>query len=367
MKRTSLHNLHVLADAKMVPFAGYDMPVHYPDGIIKEHLHTRARAGLFDVSHMGQIRVEGPNAASLLETLMPVDLVALPEGRQRYGLLLNEAGGILDDLMIVHVDTDEFTLVVNAACKEDDFRHVRARLADRLNIEMLDDRSLLALQGPQAAEVMNRLGCDLADMKFMDARGIEIAGIPCFATRSGYTGEDGFEISMPSDRAEELAARFLRDEAVRWVGLGARDSLRLEAGLCLYGHELTPETTPVEANLVWAISRSRRSGGSRAGGFPGDTVVLPQIPGNVRRRLVGLSPRSRAPVREGVVIEDGLGTEVGRVTSGGYSPCLGQPVCMGFLDVNFCGENTELRAVVRNKRLPIVVHPLPFSPHRYFR
>ena len=367
MKRTSLYNLHVLANAKMVPFAGYDMPVHYPDGIIREHLHTREKAGLFDVSHMGQIRVEGTNAASLLETLMPVDIVALPEGRQRYGLLLNDAGGVLDDLMVVHVGKDEFTLVVNAACKENDFQHIQSRLGDHLEVKMLDDRSLLALQGPQAAEVMSRLGCEVSEMKFMDAGAMDIAGIPCFATRSGYTGEDGFEISMPSNQADELATRFLRDDMVKWIGLGARDSLRLEAGLCLYGHELTPETTPVEANLLWAISKSRRTGGDREGGFPGAAVVLPQIPRNVRRRLVGLSPHGRAPVREGVVIEDDQGAEVGQVTSGGYSPCRGQPICMGYLETHCCGENTELHAVVRNRRLPIVVTRLPFSPHRYFR
>ncbi len=366
-RRTALYQLHVDAGAKIVPFAGYEMPVSYPAGIMQEHQHTRSRAGLFDVSHMGQISVEGENAAALLESLIPVDIVGLAPGRQRYGLFTNDSGGVLDDLMIICVDADKFVLVVNAACKDNDFAHLQHHLGNQLQLDMHDDRSLLALQGPESEAVLTRLGADTDGMKFMDARELEIAGISCFATRSGYTGEDGFELSVATTDVNELAVQLLGDDAVEWIGLGARDSLRLEAGLSLYGHELTTDTTPIEAGLSWAISKARRSGGEREGGFPGAQVILPQVPRNVDRILVPLLPQGRAPVREDVEIQDGTGNAIGTVTSGGYAPTLGKPVCLAYVDIAHSAVDTELVAMVRNKPLPVTVAKLPFVPHRYCR
>ena len=366
-RRTALYQLHVDAGAKIVPFAGYDMPVSYPAGIMQEHQHTRSQAGLFDVSHMGQIAVKGDNAAALLETLMPVDIVGLAPGRQRYGLFTNEAGGVLDDLMVICKGENEYVLVVNAACKENDLAHLQKNLGSMLQITMLEDRSLLALQGPESDAVLTRLGADTAGMKFMDARELIVSGIKCFATRSGYTGEDGYELSIPTADAENLASNLLGDDAVEWVGLGARDSLRLEAGLSLYGHELNTDTTPIEAGLSWAISKSRRLGGDREGGFPGAQVILPQVPRNVDRILVPLLPQGRAPVREDVEIQDRSGNKIGTVTSGGYAPTLGKPVCLALVDVAHSAEDTELVAMVRNKALPVIVSKLPFVPHRYCR
>ena len=366
-KRTPLYSFHVEAGAKMVPFAGYQMPVNYPQGIIKEHLHTRSQAGLFDVSHMGQIRVKGTNAAQQLERLMPVDIAGLNPGEQRYGLLLNESGGVLDDLMVARWDEDEFILVVNAACKDNDFNHLSQTIGSTLDVEMYTDKSLLALQGPQAATVMHRLGNDLSDMRFMQVRQMEISGIHCRITRSGYTGEDGFEISVHDDQVSELTQLLLGDESVQWVGLGARDSLRLEAGLCLYGHELNEQTTPIEANLLWAISKNRRAEGERSGGFPGAQKILAQIPKNVSRLLVGLLPEGRAPIREGAQIQDTQGHNIGEVTSGGFSPSLGKPICMGFVDIESSAAGCELTAVVRNKPLPVTVTKLPFVQRNYYR
>ncbi len=372
LQRTALFELHQKAQAKIVPFAGYEMPLSYPDGIIKEHLHTREKAGLFDVSHMGQIRVSGGDAARLLETLMPIDLVALQSGQQKYALLLNAEGGIIDDLMISRMAEDVFILVVNAACKTNDFNHLHKQLGSRLQIDMLAHKSLLALQGPVAAQVMGRLGHDLSDMGFMAVRQLRVNGIDCLFSRSGYSGEDGFEISVDNDYALEFATTLLQDEAVKWVGLGARDSLRLEAGLCLYGHDITTETTPIEGNLLWAISKARRLGGERAGGFPGEQVILPQIPKQVSKLLVGLSPQGRIPIREGAVLEysqdeDSAGTVVGKVTSGGFSPNLGRPICIGYVDIEHSAENSRLNTLVRGKRLPLVVIKLPFVSRRYYR
>ncbi len=354
-----------------MPFAGYAMPLSYADGIIKEHLHAREKAGLFDVSHMGQIRVSGTNAALLLETLMPVDIVSLQPGQQRYGLLLNAEGGIIDDLMILRSGENDFILVVNAACKTNDFNHLNNRLGSRLELEMMSHKSLLALQGPAAAQVVSRLGRDLSDMGFMSVRQLQLNGISCLFSRSGYTGEDGFEISVDDEHAREVAEMLLQDDEVKWVGLGARDSLRLEAGLCLYGHDITTQTTPIEGNLLWAVSKARRRGGERAGGFPGEQVILSQIPKQVSKLLVGLCPQGRVPIREGApiesTVEDGPGSVVGEVSSGGFSPSLGKPICMGYVDIEYSAENCTLNAVVRNKRLPVVVTRLPFVPRRYYR
>ncbi len=364
--QTPLFDLHRERGAKIVPFAGYAMPVNYPLGILKEHQHTRHKTGLFDVSHMGQISLKGNHVASHLETLIPVDLQALPPGRQKYGFLLNERGGILDDLMIINRG-DRFILVVNAACKHSDFDHLNRQLGEALSIEMLDDRALLALQGPTAGAVLRRLGQDLDSMKFMDVRELVFDDIACLASRSGYTGEDGFEISVDNGEAETLARRLLADQDVELIGLGARDSLRLEAGLCLYGHDITDDITPVEANLNWAISPSRRINGARQAGFPGADIILPQMPRNVTRRRVGLIPKGRAPVREGVELTTGDGHRVGIVTSGGFSPSLGHPISIGYVDIDYTTPDTELLAVVRNKSLPVKITRLPFVAHRYYR
>ncbi|NKB76348.1 MAG: glycine cleavage system aminomethyltransferase GcvT [Gammaproteobacteria bacterium] len=367
LKHTPLLDLHKSANAKIVPFAGYAMPVNYELGIIKEHLHTREKAGLFDVSHMGQISIQGNNAASLLENLIPVDIQSLSVGRQKYGLFLNEKGGILDDLMIINRG-DEIILVVNAACKTADFDYLQTHLGDKLSIRKLDDKALLALQGPMAGTVAERVsGEDLSDMKFMNVREISFQGITCLVSRSGYTGEDGFEISVANEYVTDLARMLLAESEVELIGLGARDSLRLEAGLCLYGHDLSQDTTPIEANLNWAISPKRRSSGERAGGFPGSDIILSQMPKNVSRLLVGLLPQSKAPVREGVTITDKDGNVVGEITSGGFSPSLGYPISMGYVDIDYATVGTELLAMVRNKPLPVNVAKSTFVPHRYHR
>lgn len=342
------------------------MPVNYPDGIIKEHLHTREFAGLFDVSHMGQVSVRGADTAAALESLIPADLLSLPAGRQKYGLLTNPEGGIIDDLMVQNLG-ERFALVVNAACKENDFAHVQKHLAKTQQLALADDLALLALQGPASALVLADLGHDLAEMKFMHVRELDIDGVTCLASRSGYTGEDGFELSMAAGRAAQVARRLLSNPAVKPIGLGARDSLRLEAGLCLYGHDITVATTPVEAGLNWAISPARRSAGERAGGFPGADVILPQMPKNISRRRVGLVPEGRAPVREGARLLDADGNPAGEVTSGGFSPSLGHPVSMGYVRLQHAAAGTELQALVRNKPLPVTVTPLPFVATNFYR
>ncbi|MFO1434282.1 MAG: glycine cleavage system aminomethyltransferase GcvT [Candidatus Competibacteraceae bacterium] len=365
LARTPLHALHLELGARMVPFAGYDMPVQYPGGIIKEHRHTRTLASLFDVSHMGQIRLSGEGAAAALESLVPVDVIDLPVGQQRYALFTSDSGGILDDLMITNAG-DHLFVVVNAACKEQDIAHLHT-LSDRCRIEVLSEHALLALQGPKAVQVMARLAPELTRLVFMKGDQARIAGIDCFVTRSGYTGEDGFEISVPAAQAETLARLLWEQEEVAPAGLGARDSLRLEAGLCLYGHDIDTTTTPVEANLKWVLSKVRRTGGEREGGFPGDAVILRQLTEGVTRLRVGIRPEGRAPVRDGAELLNDQGEKVGTITSGGFGPTVGWPVAMGYVELPYSRVGTELQAVVRGKPLPVRVAKLPFAPHRYYR
>lgn len=369
--QTPLHALHLRLGARMVPFAGYAMPVQYPAGLLREHLHTRAQAGLFDVSHMGQIRLI-PHAGDLaalaraLETLLPIDVLGLKPWRQRYGLLLNAEGGILDDLMVAHCG-DHFLLVVNAANKHADLAHLRAHLADLCTLALLP-RALLALQGPGAEGALARLAPAIVDMRFMDVRMVDLPGMPAIVTRSGYTGEDGFEISVPEERAEALAERLLADDRVMPVGLGARDSLRLEAGLCLHGADIDPGTDPVEAGLTWAIQPVRRRGGAREGGFPGADRILDAIATGPARRRVGLRAQGTAPVRGGAALfADETGPAIGRVTSGGFGPSLQAPVAMGYLPAAMTEPGTRVFAELRGKRQPMTVATLPFVPAGFRR
>jgi aminomethyltransferase len=366
MLKTPLHSLHVELGAKMVPFAGYDMPVSYPAGIMAEHRQCREAAALFDVSHMGQVRLVGADAAAALETLVPVDVVGLGVGKQRYALFTNDAGGILDDLMVTR-RADHLLLVVNAGCKAADIAHLRATIASRCRIEPMPGHALLALQGPAAAAVMSRLAPELARLTFMTGADARIAGIDCFATRSGYTGEDGFEISVAAGDAEALARALLAQPEVEPAGLGARDTLRLEAGLCLYGHEIDTTTTPIEAGLTWAIQKVRRPGGDRAGGYPGAATIERQLAHGTDRKRVGLVGDERAPVREGAAIVDDVGIAIGRVTSGTIGPSVGKPVALAYVPSALAAPGTKLDAEVRGKRQPMQVVPLPFAPHRYFR
>lgn len=365
--KTPLHALHVEVGAKMVPFAGYDMPVQYPLGVKKEHLHTRDAAGLFDVSHMGQLRLHGADAAKALEALVPVDIVDLPVGNQRYAFFTNEEGGIMDDLMVANFG-DHLFVVVNAACKEQDIAHLKANLPASVELEIIADRALLALQGPKAAAVLARLAPEVSDMVFMDAREIEILGEKCLVSRSGYTGEDGYEISVSEGKAEELARALTDFEEVEWIGLGARDSLRLECGLCLYGHDLDTTTTPVEASLLWGIQKVRRTDGERAGGFPGADIILDQIATkNVTRKRIGLVGQTKAPVREGAKLFDADDNEIGIVTSGTAGPTAGKPVSMGYVKTEFAAVGTGVFAEVRGKKLAMTVEKMPFVPQRYYR
>lgn len=364
--RTPLYDLHVSLGARMVPFAGYEMPVQYPAGILKEHIHTRTQAGLFDVSHMGQVFLVGPDAAAALETLVPVDIVDLPVGMQRYALFLNENGGVMDDLMVANFG-DRLFVVVNAACKAQDIAHMQKHLAGRCKVEVLADRALLALQGPAAAAVMARLAPETTQMIFMNTATVTLVGAKCYISRSGYTGEDGFEISVPADKAEALARELLSHPEVAPIGLGARDSLRLEAGLCLYGHDLDPATSPVEGSLLWALSKVRRADGARPGGYPGADVVFDHIARGVERKRVGLRPNARVPVREGAELVDANGRKVGVVTSGGYGPTLEAPVAMGYVETALAKAGTQLSAIVRGKPVPVEVAPTPFVPQRYYR
>lgn len=364
---TPLYDLHVELGARMVTFAGYQMPVQYPAGVRKEHLHTREAAGLFDVSHMGQLYLRGPNAGADLERLLPVDVIDLPIGKQRYAFFTNEDGGLLDDLMVTRMH-DGYYVVVNAACKHEDIAHLRAHLSTDTKLEVLDSRALVALQGPKAAEVLARLQPAVAEMVFMDNRELEIGGSQCIVSRSGYTGEDGFEISVPDAEVEEFCRALLAQPEVEPIGLGARDSLRLEAGLCLYGHDIDTTTTPAEASLIWAISPVRRSNGARAGGFPGADKVLAQIDQkSATRKRVGLVGEGRAPVREGAELFDAEGNRVGSVTSGTFAPSLSQPIVMAYVSKEVSAEGTALFAEVRGKRLPMTVSRMPFVPQRYYR
>jgi aminomethyltransferase len=365
LARTPLYGLHVELGARIVPFAGYEMPVQF-SGILDEHRHTREAAGLFDVSHMGQVRLSGADAAAALETLVPVDVVGLGAARQRYGLFTNAEGGILDDLMITNAG-DHLFVVVNAACKAQDVAHLRKHLSARCDIEELAGRALLALQGPAAAAVMAAAAPRTENMLFMTAAAVELFGVPCFVTRSGYTGEDGFEISMPADGAEHVARQLLARDEVAPVGLGARDSLRLEAGLCLYGHDIDETTTPVQAGLTWAIQKVRRRGGAREFGYPGAGIVDGEMRDGPWRRRVGLRPEGRAPVREGAGLTDADGKTVGSVTSGGFGPTVAAPVAMGYVETGYAAAGTRLNAMVRGKALPVTVAKMPFVEQRYYR
>ena len=362
LKRTPLYALHRELGAKMVTFAGYEMPVQYPSGILSEHLHSRSQAGLFDVSHMGQIRLGGPEATAALERLVPGDLAALAPMQMRDTLLLNEAGGILDDLMTTRL-ADGLFLVVNAARKEADRAHLRELLETDTKIEPLADRALLALQGPAAAAVLSRFVEGITRLRFMSATEVTIGGRNCLVTRSGYTGEDGFEISLPATEAEGFARRLIAEPEVRPIGLGARDSLRLEAGLCLYGHDIDETTTPIEADLAWTVGKRRRA----EGGFPGAAMVLRQLAEGTHRKRVGIRPDGRAPAREGTQIVDEAGNKLGHVTSGGFGPSVGAPVAMGYAHATHAVEGTSLRLLVRGAPRPARVTRLPFVPTRYYR
>lgn len=364
--RTPLYDLHQELGAKLVEFAGYEMPVQYPLGVKKEHLHTRAAAGLFDVSHMGQVKLSGAKAAQALEKLVPVDIVDLPQMRQRYALFTNEQGGVLDDLMVTNAG-DFLFLVVNAACKEQDIAHLQNHLEGECNIEVLDDRALLALQGPQAARIMTQLAPESAQMVFMTAKWLLLDGIECFVTRSGYSGEDGFEISVPAKQAEHLARVLLADDDVEMIGLGARDSLRLEAGLCLYGHELSPEITPVEASLNWALSKARRADGIRPGGYLGDKTIMQQLAQGVSRKRVGIQALGKMPVRDPAELFDADNNLIGFVSSGGFGPSVNAPIAIGFVSTELAVNGTHLFAKVRNKLVEVEVVGLPFIQANYYR
>jgi aminomethyltransferase len=371
LKTTPLNALHLELGAKMVTFAGYEMPVQYPLGVMGEHQHTRGKAGLFDVSHMGQVILRGADfaAAALgLEALMPMDVLDLGEGRQRYGFFTNDAGGIEDDLMFANRG-DHLFLVVNAACKSADIARMKAALEPAITVEPVTDRALMALQGPAAEAVLASLAPDAADMRFMDVVTLPIDGAEAWVSRSGYTGEDGYEISLPHANAERIARKLLDHPDVAPIGLGARDSLRLEAGLCLYGHDISGGTTPVEAGLSWAIQKARRAGGARAGGFPGAQVILDQLGTGAPRKRVGLRPGGRAPMREGVQLfaSEDASEPVGKITSGGFGPTVGHPVAMGYVAADHAAEGTQLFGELRGKRLPTSVAALPFTPANFKR
>ena len=365
-RTTPLHQEHLELGAQMVEFAGWDMPIRY-GSLMDEHHAVRRSAGMFDVSHMGQLRLIGDGAAAFLETLVPVDIVDLGAGKQRYAFFTNEQGGIMDDLMVANLG-DHLFVVVNAACKEQDIAHLQAHLPSGIELEIIDDRALLAIQGPKAAEVLARFAPEVAEMLFMDVRKVELLGVECIVSRSGYTGEDGYEISVPADKAEELARKLTGEEEVEWIGLGARDSLRLECGLCLYGHDLDTTTTPVEASLLWGIQKVRRADGERAGGFPGADIILKQIETkDVARKRIGLVGQTKAPVREGAELFDADGNKIGVVTSGTAGPNAGKPVSMGYVRADLAAIGTELFAEVRGKMLPMTVEKMPFVPQRYYR
>lgn len=370
LEQLDLHALHCDIGAKMVPFAGYEMPVQYRDGVMKEHLHCRHAAGLFDVSHMGQLILRPKTTyeamALAFETLMPVDVLGLAEGRQRYGLLTNPTGGILDDLMFANRG-DHIFVVVNAACKYDDIAHLSRHLAEVCDIEPIHNRGLLALQGPQAQAALARHLPAVVNMRFMDVATLDWQGSALWVSRSGYTGEDGFEISVPSADMLRFATALLAEPEVLPIGLGARDSLRLEAGLCLYGHDIDDTTSPVEAGLTWAMQKARRSGGARAGGFEGDERILDELAEGPERLRVGLLPEGRAPMREGTLLFAQDGTPVGRVTSGGYGPSVEAPIAMGYVASHYGSPGTLLTGEVRGKKMPVRIVQMPFHPTTYKR
>lgn len=371
-KKTPLYDFHLANGAKMVPFAGYEMPVQYPLGVMKEHLHTRAKAGLFDVSHMGQVLLTSPegveDVALALEALVPVSVAGLAEERQRYAVFTNEEGGIIDDLMIANTGEALF-LVVNAACKDADIAHLKANLPAHITVETVTDRALLALQGPAAEAALATLIPDVAEMRFMDNLAYDVDGQEWWVSRSGYTGEDGFEISLPATQARDIADRLVGLESVEPIGLGARDSLRLEAGLCLYGHDLDQTTTPIEGSIGWAIQGIRRAGGAREGGFPGAKRILAELADGAQRRRVGLLPEGRAPMREGTKLfeSESSADPIGSITSGGFSPTLEKPIAMGYLPRAFAATGNTVYAELRGKRLPVMVADMPFRPSTYKR
>lgn len=365
LRLTPLNDLHLALDARMVPFAGYSMPVQF-EGVKAEHLHTRAAAGLFDVSHMGQILVRGDNVAAKLEAIVPVNLVDLPLDRQTYALFTNDRGGILDDLMICRWEENCFMLVVNAACKEADLSWLQEN-GQGLDIHYQEHQALLALQGPAACDVLATIIPQVTALSFMTGCHVRFKDIDVYITRSGYTGEDGFEISLPATHAEAFARRLLDHDAVKPVGLGARDTLRLEAGLCLYGHDLNETITPVSAALTWSISKARRAGGERAGGFPGADTILQEITLGTVDKRVGLKVNGKAPVREGAQLVDEHNKLIGSVTSGGFGPTVDAPVAMGYLQSAYAEPGTQINAIVRGRPLPVTVTPLPFVPARYVR
>jgi len=377
--KTPLYDLHVELGARMVPFAGYSMPVQYPAGLMAEHKHTRTATGLFDISHMGQLRLVGPDAAAAFETLMPVDVIDLAPGKQRYGLLLDDAGGILDDLMFFNEGHDSLFVIVNGACKVADIAHIQQRIGARCAVQPLPDHALLALQGPQAAATLARLSPGIERFVFMTGGAVRIGGIAAFVTRSGYTGEDGFEISVAAKDADALARLLLAQPEVQPIGLGARNSLRLEAGLCLYGNDIDTTTTPVEASLHWAIQKVRRAGGARAGGFPGADRILAQLAAattgaaghtdhhTLTRKRVGLVALERIPVRDGTLLQSFEGHDIGSVTSGLLGPTADRCIAMGYVATAFAEPGTRIQAIVRGKPVPMEVSTLPFVPTRYYR
>ncbi len=369
LKRTPLYDLHVSLGAKMVPFAGYEMPVQYPLGVLKEHLWTREKAGLFDVSHMGQAYLEADDlthetVAAALETMVPADILNLKPGQQRYTQFLAADGGILDDLMVSRSASDGIlNLVVNAACKDADYAHMADMLPEPVVLRLNEHHALLALQGPMAAQVLADLAPDAAKMSFMSVRELRIAGILCVVSRSGYTGEDGYEISVHNDDVVALAKKLLADERVQPIGLGARDSLRLEAGLCLYGHDIDTTTSPIEADIAWSIPKRRRT----EGGFPGAARIQSELANGPKRKRVGIKPEGRAPAREGTEILSGSGEKIGTITSGGFGPTVNGPVAMGYVTTTNAKPGTKVSLMVRGKPLPAEVVAMPFAPHRYFK
>ena len=364
LRHTPLHALHVELGAKMVPFSGYDMPVQYPSGILKEHLHTREKAGLFDVSHMGQAFLSGSDPAKALERLTPADVIGLKEGMQRYGLLLNERGTIKDDFMFSHlIGEDALYLVVNAGTKEGDFDYIATMLKGIATLQPRPERALLALQGPAAAAALERHSSDISKLTFMKVVRTKVAGAPAIVSRSGYTGEDGFEISLEGRDAERVARVLLGEPEVLPIGLGARDSLRLEAGLCLYGHDIDETVNPVEANLVWSIAKRRKLDKD----FPAAEKIMDAVFNGTAKKRVGIRPEGKAPARDGSEIADKSGRIIGKITSGGFGPSLNAPIAMGYVETAFAGDDTPLDLIVRGKPLPAHVSPLPFVPHRYRR
>ena len=371
LRKTPLYNLHRDLRAKLTEFAGYEMPVQYGLGILSEHQHTRAKAGLFDVSHMGQVILRGRSyteTALALEKLLPTDVLGLEVGRQRYGLLTTNSGGILDDLMFSNRG-DHIFIVLNAACKNSDIKHLKSLLEPEILVEEVLNRALIALQGPASETVLGELNPQVKNMKFMDVETLLVSGVECWISRSGYTGEDGFEISIPAADAELVTRSILSNENVEFIGLGARDSLRLEAGLCLYGHDINQATTPVEASLTWAIQKVRRANGERAGGFIGSKIILKQLDEGTERKRVGFLPQTRAPMREGVEVFETESSEdtIGKITSGGYGPTVGYPVAMGYIDSKYTHNRNNLFGELRGKRVPVKVSKIPFVPLNFKR